>query len=94
MAKSHGVASSSLQSPYCRSFKIVIAYYAFLLLLLLLGLISKRVSAIVLNLGNTIPILAVKNTLFFFAFAELRKATSSVIVSVCLSVRMEHVAPT
>ena len=80
MARSHGIASSSLQSPYFRSFKIVTEYYVFLLLL---GLLSKRVSAAVLNLGNTIPILAV--IIFFCAFAKLRKATITTIVSVCPS---------
>ena len=82
LAKSHGVASSSLQSPYFRSFKIVTEYYAFLLLLLLLGLISKRVSAIVLNLGNTIPILA----LIFF-FLRLQNFIKRLLASSCLSVR-------
>jgi hypothetical protein len=74
---------SRLHSSYFRSFKIVIEYYAFRLLL---GLISKRTSKIVLNLGNTIPILGVRNILFFFvAFAELRKATIGIMESVCPS---------
>jgi hypothetical protein len=65
--------------------------------LIISRLTSKRVSAIVLNLGSTIPILGVRNIpppLFFGGFIGLRKATFSFVVSVCLSVRLEQVALT
>jgi len=78
--RSHGIASSSLQSPYFRSFKIVTEYYVFLLLL---GLLSKRFSATVLNLGNTIPMLAV----WKFFFVRLRNFVKRLLPSSCLSVR-------
>ena len=72
---------SRLHSSYFRSFKIIIEYYVFRLLL---GLNSKRVSAIVLNLGDTIPILGVRNILFV-ACAEIRKATTGIMGSDCPS---------
>jgi len=73
VARSHGIASSSLQSPYFRSFKIVTEYYVFLLLL---GLLSKRVCATVLNSGS----------LKFF-LVRLRNFVKRLLPSSCLSVR-------
>ena len=76
LAKSHGVASSSLQSPYCRSFKTVIEYYVFLLLLLLLGFSTWETRYQIWQWKIFLSLF------FFFAFAELHKATISIIMSV------------
>jgi hypothetical protein len=73
---------SRLHSSYFRSFKIVIEYYAFQLLL---GLISKCVSKIVLNLGNKIPILGVRNILFLLL--RLQNFVKRLLVLWGLSVR-------